>query len=373
MIASTLAAACPLPLLAVLAAPPLPGPQSAGPTLPYVVSPEISERHVTFRLRAPRARDVTLVGSWDRAQIPMTRDAAGVWSVAVGPLPAGVHGYHFAVDGLRVADPANPRLRPAPFGPASLFEIEGDASPVPPLRAARPGAVRVYELRVRGGAIRRLHVYTPAAHERAAARLPALYLLHGTGDTGATWTEYGFAHRIMDNLIADRAAAPAVVVMPEGHVVRARTDEPLDSYLARVGAAFAVELLEDVVPFVERHLGVRKDAAGRALLGFSLGGYQALVIARERPRAFGWVGAVSPPLLPDGLRSAPPPAWARACPTLSLAASPGDDRLADLEALAVALRGAGIRASFRDLGATPWGAWREHLADVVRALFPPRR
>ena len=40
---------------------------------------------------------------------------------------------------------------------------------------------------------------------------------HGSGDNEATWTEFGKADVILDNLIAAGKAKPMIVVMPDGH------------------------------------------------------------------------------------------------------------------------------------------------------------
>ena len=57
-------------------------------------SPEIHpDRTVTFRLLAPKAREVTLNGSWDNGtNLKMTKDEAGVWSTTIGPLGAATLG-----------------------------------------------------------------------------------------------------------------------------------------------------------------------------------------------------------------------------------------------------------------------------------------
>ena len=44
-------------------------------------------------------------------------------------------------------------------------------------------------------------------------RYPTLYLFHGTGDTEATWTDFGRAHLILDNLIAAGKAVPMLLRM----------------------------------------------------------------------------------------------------------------------------------------------------------------
>jgi hypothetical protein len=41
--------------------------------------------------------------------------------------------------------------------------------------------------------------------------------LDGTGDTEATWSEFGRANLIEDNLVAVDEALPLIIVMADGH------------------------------------------------------------------------------------------------------------------------------------------------------------
>src|SRR4051794_25367323 len=64
-----------------------------------LVSPEVApDRRVTFRLRAPGAREVKVTGGFG-PKTGLTRDAEGIWSATVGPVEPGVHEYSFVVDG----------------------------------------------------------------------------------------------------------------------------------------------------------------------------------------------------------------------------------------------------------------------------------
>src|SRR5207244_12532370 len=76
------------------------------PQGPRVVSPEIlSDKKVTFRLLAPKASAVVLNGNWDNgANIAMTKDDQGIWSVTLGPLGEQLWAYSFNVDGVKVLD-----------------------------------------------------------------------------------------------------------------------------------------------------------------------------------------------------------------------------------------------------------------------------
>ena len=68
-------------------------------TSPPVISPELlSDRRVTFRLRAPQAREVTVSGEWGGQPQALTKDEQGVWSATIGPLPPEIYGYNFTVD-----------------------------------------------------------------------------------------------------------------------------------------------------------------------------------------------------------------------------------------------------------------------------------
>ncbi|HYO80063.1 MAG TPA: esterase, partial [Bryobacteraceae bacterium] len=84
------------------------------PRPPQFVSPEVAaDRKVTFRLHAPTAESVNLMGS----DIPnngkgtaMTKGAEGVWEATVGPLVPGAYRYQFNIAGVPVIDPRNPSV-----------------------------------------------------------------------------------------------------------------------------------------------------------------------------------------------------------------------------------------------------------------------
>ena len=83
--------------------PAAPGQAAANPRgrMPALVrSPEVNpDRTVTFRLRAPQATAVELVGEILQGKPPveMTKDADGVWSVTIGPLPPEIWLYDFRI------------------------------------------------------------------------------------------------------------------------------------------------------------------------------------------------------------------------------------------------------------------------------------
>src|SRR5579871_5221039 len=79
---------------------------TAAAAAPRLVSPELHpDRTITFRLRAPKASEVTLV--FPGARRDMTKDADGLWTVTIGRVEPEIYAYSFTVDGARVLDTAN--------------------------------------------------------------------------------------------------------------------------------------------------------------------------------------------------------------------------------------------------------------------------
>ncbi|HXJ40464.1 MAG TPA: hypothetical protein VNH18_14375, partial [Bryobacteraceae bacterium] len=95
------------------------------PAADGLVSPEVkADRTATFRIRAPRAAEVTLYGDWMPVGKPqaMNKGADGVWSITTEPLEATGHLYWFNLDGQAIADPINPVIKLRQRTSASLVE-----------------------------------------------------------------------------------------------------------------------------------------------------------------------------------------------------------------------------------------------------------
>jgi hypothetical protein len=299
------------------------------PPAPAIASPEVTaDGRVTFRLWAPRAQRVWVRGLFFHPRLDMTRDPRGVWTARTGPVAAGLYEYHFVVDDLAIVDPANPDLEPSPRPENSLLEIPGDPPPLTAWQDVPHGTVHVHHSRARAQRgnpaaptsdsssraraqrgnpaaptlgssnppqrVRRVHVYTPPGYETTARGqpLPMLVLLQGAGGNDATWSVYGRAGFILDNLLAQKRAQPMIVVMPDGHAPGPAPAAAGSGARPDNTPAFARELFEDVLPLVESRYPVRPDAAGRAIVGLSMGGRQALRVVLETPGRFAWVGAM---------------------------------------------------------------------------------
>ena len=257
-----------------------------------LVSPEVhSDHRVTFRVRTPKAAEVSLLGDWMPPNPPqiMTRDDQGVWSVTVGPLEPGLAIYAFTVDGISMADPINPRVKFRARTSASLVDVPGEPAELWQARDVSHGTIEVnWEKSKVIGDTRAFYVYTPPGYDQGpSARYPVLYLLHGNNDTAAGWTDVGKANFILDNLLAEKKVEPMIIVMPWGHAV------PYDGPQTNNTATFERYLIEDVLPLVEKKYRVVAGRENRAIVGLSMGGGHALQIGLNRLDLFSAVGAFS--------------------------------------------------------------------------------
>ena len=269
-----------------------------------IISPEIQNDSVTFRLKADYATIVKLNGSWMANPwmdtIDMTRGENNVWSVKI-PLPEPeIYTYHFIVDGVYVNDPQNvlvqrdgTRYLPMLLVPGERTENYGEAT--------RHGSVSHpwYDSKILGYS-RRLTVYTPYGYEQnPKKKYPVLYLLHGAGGDEEAWTSMGRAAQILDNLIEKGLAEPMIVVMPNGNPGQeaARTlNIPEHLYDWRDPAnrdLYVKSLCTEIVPFIEKNFRAIPKPASRAIAGLSMGGGHTISASILYPEMFDYICPLS--------------------------------------------------------------------------------
>ncbi|MFN8207868.1 MAG: alpha/beta hydrolase-fold protein [Bacteroidales bacterium] len=144
------------------------------------------------------------------------------------------------------------------------------------------------------GTSRKALVYTPPGYTKEM-KYPVLYLLHGIGGDEKEWLNGAQPQVILDNLYADSKLEPMIVVMPNG---RAMADDRATGNImapdkVQAFATFEQDLLNDLIPFVEKKYPVFKDAEHRAIAGLSMGGGQSLNFGLGNLDRFAWVGGFS--------------------------------------------------------------------------------
>lgn len=345
------------------------------------VSPEIHpDRTVTFRLFAPRASDVILMGSpgileFTKKPLPLAKDAQGVWSLTIGPLPPGFYTYGYAIDGgLRMPDPSNPNLELRRWGATSLFTVPGEEKAVMEPRKVAHGTVHVnfYESsNLNAG--RMVYVYTPPGYETSKEKYPVLYLLHGNGQIEASWTWTGRANVILDNLLAEGKVKPMIVVMPYGHLVREIKTAGAISAPATPGtdmAAIEKELITAVKPLVEGKYRVLTDRNHRAIGGLSMGAAQSLTIGLHNLEQFAYIAAFSGAGNRAEWEKADPQTLNRKLKVLWLGCGTEDFAYKGVKAMDTLLTEKNVKHVWNESGAGhSWPNWQTYLSKYVQLLF----
>ncbi len=265
---------------------------------PSVVSPEVHpDRMVTFRLLAPQAESAGVNVQFAEGLQPMKKDGSGVWSVILGPAEPNIYEYSLVVDGLQIVDTSNDWTKIWQRRTINMVLVPGDKTMFFEEQKVPHGTVHIHKYPSKSlGVTRGIYVYTPPGYENSQnIKYPVLYLLHGLGDTESTWTEIGRANVIIDNLLAAKKARPLVIVMPYGHTPSAPPDRSsIDNY-----GDFEKNLIEDLIPYIQKQYKVSDNQKDRAIAGLSMGGGQALTIGLGNLKLFGWIGAFSSAIPPE--------------------------------------------------------------------------
>ena len=266
---------------------------------------------------------------------------------------------------------------------------------------------------------RRVVVYTPPDYNTSGKSYPVVYLLHGFNDSERGWTQSGMAHNIMDNLIADGKAVPAIIVMPFGHNATtsmgkvaeiAYTQKSLgytppargrgapgagaaasasSNTNAATPGAFAAggrgggiggptgdgwsmekEILEYVIPYVEQDFRVIKDKNARAIFGYSMGGGHSTSIGLGHPEVFSYVGGFSGGSVPASITANPEKAN-KDYKMIFFGAGTEDTAINGARNAHAALDKAGIKNIFsEDVGyGHDYQIWRQYLYRLAQQTF----
>jgi enterochelin esterase family protein len=346
-----------------------------------IVSPEVhSDGRVTFRFRAPNAKEVAVHVEGLSAALPMQKDEQGVWSVTTDPLAPDYYGYSFTADGVLALDPAN-----YAYVPNFLYRANSLHIPGPPTLSWETNDVphgeihhHFYKSAVVGDQ-RHFFVYTPPGYDpRGKQTYPVLYLLHGYSDDANAWTEVGRANVILDNLIARGKAKPMLIVMPLGYgepkVLEPHSgvfDKP--AITQRNFDKFREALVKEVIPQVESSYLVSKDRNARAIAGLSMGGAESLLTGLNTLDKFAWIGAFSSGGINSDFDKEFPALDAKSNQQIRLLwiACGTDDHLIEINrAFRSWLATKKIRhVDIETPGEHTWMVWRRNLTDFSQLIF----
>ena len=248
---------------------------------------------VTFQYKNDSAKTVMVDVQFAGRQ-PMTRNADGLWTATLGPAAPDMYPYCFVVDGVSVMDPQNPLYFPNEGFKNSLLEIKSSNGPLPhDIRDVPHGRMEYIHYYSKSlGATNNAVVYLPPSYlTDMQKKYPVFYLISGTTDTEEVYYKVGRVNYILDNLLAGKQAKEMIVVLPYGNPMKlklpdapttvegANTKERAEAMASAMrfgGDVFSLDLINDLMPYIEKNYRTKNDRDSRAIGGFSRGGNQAL-------------------------------------------------------------------------------------------------
>jgi enterochelin esterase-like enzyme len=263
----------------------------------------LPDNRVTFRFKAPEAAKVVVHGSWPGGlegdtDLPMTRDAKGIWSVTSAPLPSDLQSYTFVVDGVTV-QPAN-----GPFGELAEGLPPGDI-PVPGNPGSdyapqgHPKGVLAYPYVPFMGTHKHLTVYTPPGYyDNPQARYPVIYITMGGRHDGTQGLSDSYLFNLLENDIAAGKAKPMILVVLDPQAPGGNSDgwSPFAGGGNQTNQRYvlaAQAIADEIVPWVDKAFRTQADRDHRAIIGFSSPGAQGFLAGARNPQVFANIGAIS--------------------------------------------------------------------------------
>lgn len=356
-----------------------------------VVSPELTEETITFRLVANYATEVGIQASWVGYGVqPMTKGERGVWSITM-PRPASeLYTYNFVVDGISTLDPSNTFVQRDGTRYMSAVLVDGGYADLYKEATHKGNLEHVWYYSAENDMERRMYVYTPYGYDaKGKKKYPVLYLLHGGGGDEDAWSTLGRTCQILDNLIEQGKAVPMLVVMPNGNpnqYAASTLQIPVKQDVRQYASGFDnySSLVADILPYVESHYNVIKNRTGRAVAGLSMGGGQSFYIGLRNIDVFANIGIFSSGLLggsgagqaafdPEaqmpGLISNP--AKYNKLDLFYISCGEQDNRIGGTKEFVDQLNALGYKNVFYETypGGHEWKVWRRNLSAFVQKVF----
>lgn len=129
------------------------------------------------------------------------------------------------------------------------------------------------------------NVYLPDGYDNSGLRYPVLYLLHGNLGTEESWVGPGKIEAVANDLIASGKIHPQIIVVPA---------DPKFWWADGAEEKALTAFVQDLVPHIDASYRTLASRNGRAIGGYSAGGFGTVNIALQYPEMFAAAAALSP-------------------------------------------------------------------------------
>lgn len=291
-----------------------------------------------FRFYKPQENDLSKWYSpydWEPGMLPaktnrwegkMTRvEGTDLWTISL-PIPSGSFCYQYKVAyafngndkevDITIPDPANiaplsnlnryPKEHSVVYGMFDKQKQITDNSILLPRKDAKVGKVNYVPFTDINGDKKYLGVYLPYGYDKNRKEpYKVIYLSHGTGGDETEWFAFANVGNIMDNLVAEGKAEPALIVAIDNndypptasvlHTSKTKWDYENGDTTDTLWDYSMINrnLFKNVLPFIEANYNVSKESKDRAFAGLSRGGYLTSILYAENPAQFGYFGILS--------------------------------------------------------------------------------
>lgn len=119
----------------------------------------------------------------------------------------------------------------------------------------------------------------PEGYYTSGKAYPVVYLLHGLGDNESSWLEYGRVSQAVDAAVKRKEIIPMIYVMPQGF-----RSYYVNDYAGKF--RYMDMFVKELVPFIDQQYRTLADKEHRATMGYSMGGFGALILPLKNPDVF---------------------------------------------------------------------------------------
>lgn len=296
-----------------------------------------------------------------------------LWIARVQFPPEARLDYKVVVDGNWMLDPANPHVQWSGHGPnselrMSAWKPDTLTNPLPaafsgtllPLqRIASKGENLGYDVNYR--------VYLPIGYPAMHDSLPCIYVTDGHEYADE---RLGAMIQVLDQMMYAGLMEPIIAVFidprdPENLSHNRRMDE------YRANIRFANFVADELVPHIDSHYRTRPQAMHRAIMGTSLGGWNAAFFGLKRYDTFGLLVIHSPAFDQEIIAQF----QLEAQLPLKIYMSTGliYDTHVRAQAMKAVWQAKGYPLRYRELHeGHSWGSWRQAIAEPLQYLFSPQ-
>jgi S-formylglutathione hydrolase FrmB len=148
-----------------------------------------------------------------------------------------------------------------------------------PSRASRVDTIDVWSPSMHKNS--RCIVIVPEPYSAADAPYPVLYLLHGWSGFYGNWLSDA------PKLATYADEMRMIIVCPDGGYGSWYLDSPVDSTVR-----YDTYISRELVGHIDHYYNTRRDRAGRAIAGLSMGGHGAITLAAKHPDVYGAAGSM---------------------------------------------------------------------------------